>query len=1203
MFDSLVTLLLLLFCVGVPLVVVGVAMVLFRRRRGDVHERSPDALAAFDRLVKNWLELGRLSPAVAEQVRALIAAELASVSQTPVASAPPLAAATPTVPSTTASPSVGTSAPPLRAAPSTVVLADSGALPPAPPRPLPSAAGSPIPAAAALPSPAPVGPSRPALQAALLSVGTRRSLLYLGAFLLIISALTLVVFNWASFPPLIQLGILAGVTAGLWGGGRWMASRPDLATAGRNLEGIAALLVPVVGFATARPGLLDLPVRQAWLLASALSLVVYAIAAARSRRSFYSGAASLAALSALAAALDGLRLVWYPPPLAALSGVLLLLGWRLRRSSATSLANGPWWVGQISLPLWLAMAAALYPLDVADVGALAVALGVGAVPYGWLAWRERDQRYAWAAATLAAFALTFASDALNLSGPFQAALLALFALGYLALGVALERSARVFALPWLVLAPLLGLRALVAADSNAAIAGAYPLLIGGLLALPVLMRRGRLAWLAGNAVTVSGACIVMAGLLGLPWVTALAGLAKLSEGTLGLLVLGLSAALLVGAHWWPGRLARHYDWSLHALGALYSTYAVFWLIFERPLWLIGTMLLALVWGAQAALRRSTIWATVALLVFALVPFVALDRLAPPNSLEVSILIALGLCYSYALGGTALRRGPLAYWTWPALGWSICFGLLTGALVLTHLPPGLAAEPLDVSAILALGALLVLLTRTWQQPLLGFGATPLLLLGIAMAAAQGFFTSWSPELNQHGLVACAVALGFGLAGWALRRRLGAGYALPYEVAALAALVFAPLPPLIGDSSVQGCLTWSAMALLLALAGLAYRVAWPVAPALLSLDVALVYGTRWLLPNTELFQSAWVLVAAVAAQSLSALAARRGTLTPLGQLAARSAYFAAGVGALSALLLASENASTLAWVCLALAGLAALLATVERNEPLAWTSLALGLIGAGLLHIERGVAEEWTAAWMVLELLGVTLAGWLVRRLGLSVWTRPSGLGALGAALALTGLTLLGGALPPVTFALASLGLLLATLAVRERQLWYGYAAGAAFVAAGLCQLADWGFREPQWYVLPAGLYLLGLAAYLRRFQGQARVSQLVETAAVALMLGVTFGQALRPEGGLVYSLLLFGESLVVAAYGALARLRVPFVGGIAFFVAGVSWMTVDTVRLVNQWVLLGALGLLMVAAYVILERHQERLVRTGRSWAAQLRSWG
>jgi hypothetical protein len=233
----------------------------------------------------------------------------------------------------------------------------------------------------------------------------------------------------------------------------------------------------------------------------------------------------------------------------------------------------------------------------------------------------------------------------------------------------------------------------------------------------------------------------------------------------------------------------------------------------------------------------------------------------------------------------------------------------------------------------------------------------------------------------------------------------------------------------------------------------------------------------------------------------------------------------------------------------------------------------------------------------------VAGWGATALGLTVWRRPTTQGALALAAVATLFAGTTSALPAIAFALVNLGLLLVTLAVRERQLLYAYVAGAAFVGAALCQLADWGVREPQWYVVPAGLYLLALAAGLRRFQGQRRASQLVETAAAVLLLGVTFGQALRPEGGLPYSLLLLGESLALTAYGTLARLRVPFLGGVGFFVAGVTWMTVDSVRLANQWVLLGAIGLLMVAAYVVLERHQERLARAGRAWAAQLKSWG
>jgi len=116
---------------------------------------------------------------------------------------------------------------------------------------------------------------------ALLALRTRQTLLFLGAFLLIVSALILVVFNWASFPPILQFALLAAVCGGLWGGGYWLSERWGLAGAGAGLRLVGAALTPVVVFSLSRPGLLDLQPRGAWLLASALSLPIYALAAHR----------------------------------------------------------------------------------------------------------------------------------------------------------------------------------------------------------------------------------------------------------------------------------------------------------------------------------------------------------------------------------------------------------------------------------------------------------------------------------------------------------------------------------------------------------------------------------------------------------------------------------------------------------------------------------------------------------------------------------------------------------------------------------------------------------------------------------------------------------------------------------------------------------------------------------------------------------
>jgi hypothetical protein len=198
----------------------------------------------------------------------------------------------------------------------------------------------------------------------------------------------------------------------------------------------------------------------------------------------------------------------------------------------------------------------------------------------------------------------------------------------------------------------------------------------------------------------------------------------------------------------------------------------------------------------------------------------------------------------------------------------------------------------------------------------------------------------------------------------------------------------------------------------------------------------------------------------------------------------------------------------------------------------------------------------------------------------------------------------GDLAPLTFGLATLALLLATLAVRRRVADYAYAAGAALVAASLCQLYQWGFRQPQWYVVPAGLYLLALAEGLRRFQGRRGLSQMIETGAAVLLLGTTLGQSLRAEGLVSqgYAAWLCAESLLLLGYGVLRRLRSPFFGGLVFFVIGVLWLSANPLLSTNKWVLLGILGLLLVGAYVLLERRQEQLTRAGRAWVERIRGW-
>lgn len=1382
----------LLCLVCLAALIIGVVLVLQRRRPGATMGHAPGSGApelahfvVFDRLLARWAAEGRLSADAAAQVRELLSEHVAATFG------------------------------PTRAAPRAAEVPAIPAAPSQPAAPPQSQARAPQPAPEPAPAPPPTGPRRSrlaSLGAALLALDTRRVLLFLGTFLLLMSSLTLVVFNWASLPPLLQFTILAGTATALWGAGTWMARRPELAVAGRNLQAVGALLMPVVGFALGRPGLLDLAPRPAWQLASALSLAAYVLAAWRTRYALYSGAAAVAALSLLLASLGSLATGWLPVAALLLLGALLPLARWLRRA-ALGLSAGPRWVALAGGPLAGAVALALDTAGLASATQFAGSLAAAALYCGQAYWLEARRPWLWATLLLIPLAAERALLTAGVGQSGQTLALAALAMGYFGLSEVAATRHRPAAPPLLAIALMLATMTLpaTATSPEAARLALPPLILLGASAF-TLVERGRLGWTGGLRPALATGGLAAAATLLFGWLAALLTLTPLSMGARGLALMVVPTLALAAAHWWPGRLGRHYDLALQVVGSGTLAIAAFMSLTSGSTRLEGAILLTLILGAQAVLRRGWPWATLSLGAGIGAAAMAIERFVPPTDwLRTTTLAALAISAAYSLAGAQLRAGGLRFWSWPAVSWGALGGAAAAGLAVTQIgaAPGVAA-----GTFLALAALLGVHTAHWRRPELGVGAAPLLALATLVAATRGFFSGWQPAPGDLAYVLCALALGLALIGRGLRR-FGTAYGRPYELLAFILLPCAPLIAIAGGPA-HLTLTWAAVAALYGLALWRYRLPWLLALAFAGLDLALLHGASWRWPGADPAHSGLLIAAVVWLQALASARLRRawapwretgtwgylaagiggggalviaagnpgiaagvalilagllavlawvevhegfawGSLALLalglerahaalglpvefslllGALEALAIYVlgwgvqrlagqlrrmkpwhgpledgvAAAVVALPLLLLgwsllevpelfgatllllglavavlgwrrglpncaapalicwnlalvsegpllnpiawvragawfllllawvqgfagiwanrrhggslavpvysaavlasalacwhAAANTGQLGGVLLGLAALAALLASVERREVPAWVGVGLGLAGGWLLQIHAGQAPGWAAAWLVLALVGLSLAGWAATLAGLSVWRRPTVLGATAAAGALTIVAVAaGGELAPLTFALANGGLLLATLAVRERKLTYAYGAGAAFVGSALSQLATWEVRELQWYVIPAGLYLLALAAGLRRFQGRRRTSQLVEAAAVMLLLGTSLGQALRPEGGLPYSLLLFGESLAVAGYGALGRLRVPFLGGLGFFVAGVVWMTVDAVRLANQWVLLGAIGLAMVLAYVVLERHQERLTRAGRFWAAQLRSWG
>jgi hypothetical protein len=1443
-------------------------------------------LEGFERMLTMWVNQGRLNAAAAEMVMEIIRRDRAALHNQPPAEAP---TAAPHFLRTEQVSQIAASSAPPRVAHKSVPVSET--LPPTPTDPEP---------------PAPPRPSRSdQFWAGLLALRTRWTLLFLGAFLLVVSALILVVFNWNDFPAIIRSLLIASVAGGLWGGGVWLARQPGLKSAGINLQAVGGLLVPVAAYSLSHPDIFNLTQRNAWLLSSALSLPIYMVAAWRSRQLLFSICASLACASAV---LAGVRMEnqWLPAMLALTMTAYLPLVSLLRRRNAAELAQGPFWVAHVGLPLsllaalllnwwgsvgtgvlattfwlgsgfyllacwqeprslWANLAAGLPPfavfatlvawevqpgpqllillalvavylllnnglrLRVADnyltglqivahaglpllllaggvmlseatislvmfaavlwagMGCYTVLLGletlgqqarvryahwvappllpftvlatlhawevqagpqllillVLAAAYllllhwlkgrvgeqllvglwtvthaglplvlvaaallriadsisstmfagiGWaglgcyllvvgLEWLDKraTMRYGhWVVAALLPMVVLATLDALGVQTNWLALPLALLAPAYLAAGAALERRAQAYALPAYLSVPgLVACSMVLSMPYNEAARFALPLLIGTAAATVVLCHRGYFAWLAEGWRTVFAVIgLATVGLLLPWWGVVLLDLTSLTPGERALVLLPLAGLAFAAACWWPGRLRRPYDLTLQTLGVLLLLGMTPFVLLDNDVQLAGAASLTAIWLMQTLLQRRWWWAAVALGHGLLLGAIALAEFELTGRMDNWIWLGLGFTLAYTMAGTLLQRDPWHYWTWPALIWGTIVGLTT----LGWVPLGVAeANQVLVNHVLvvaALAGLLALMSYLWRRNELGYPAALLLATTVLMAATRGFFTTWQPTFEDYSLVICGVAAGLVALGLVLRRT-APGYALPHELVGYGLLPFAPAFAY-GDARTF-TLTWLAMLLLYGYATWRYRLAVLLVPTFLTMNMAMLSGAAWLLPGGNPAGAGQILLLAAWVQGLCGLwfskrretgdgrpepgalprpetgdgrreldadkrAAQSEESSPLAGLVPGSwfgtpkskiqnlksemvlpAYAVALVSGVGALGFASGDATILARVGLGLAVLAALLASVERREGVAWLALVSLACGLGGLHEALGQTPLWSMAWGVAESLALCILGWLLE-VGMrggrtqanartqtsplqTTWRLPLLYGTLGAGAALT--TLLGliaptaNDLPPLTFALATLGLLLATVAVREREVMFGYVAGAALVGAGMCQLADWGFTEPQWYVIPAGLYLLALAEGLRRFQGQRQVSQIIEAGAALLLLGTTLGQSLRETGATstTYALWLCGESLLVVGYGVVRKLRVPFFGGIAFFLIGVTWLSIDPLQALNQWVLLGIVGLLLVGAYVLLERRQEQLVRAGRALVEQVRGWG
>ena len=266
------------------------------------------------------------------------------------------------------------------------------------------------------------------------------------------------------------------------------------------------------------------------------------------------------------------------------------------------------------------------------------------------------------------------------------------------------------------------------------------------------------------------------------------------------------------------------------------------------------------------------------------------------------------------------------------------------------------------------------------------------------------------------------------------------------------------------------------------------------------------------------------------------------------------------------------------------------TINAPIPLAELALAYGLVGYALAFWrERRELPKWLAIWdaalqrsgVWLSIVVLVLAG--VLGLNLAQWTLRAMLG-----LPFRQIVELA-TVQMVVSVLALLGLLYVAAAFIHRRRRVGYTAIAMLLSAWMLfafYIQQWdGAPNAQWYALPAGLYLLGVSFFEFR-RGNRNLARWIDYAAVVLMMGSLFWQTLL--FGWSYALMLGAEGFAAFWWGSARRLRRFLYAGMMGVVLATLAQLINSLQSINQWLVFGIIGSIIVVAAILIERKMEEI---------------
>jgi hypothetical protein len=282
--------------------------------------------------------------------------------------------------------------------------------------------------------------------------------------------------------------------------------------------------------------------------------------------------------------------------------------------------------------------------------------------------------------------------------------------------------------------------------------------------------------------------------------------------------------------------------------------------------------------------------------------------------------------------------------------------------------------------------------------------------------------------------------------------------------------------------------------------------------------------------------------------------------------------------------------------------------EHKLPPLMAYLGLAAVFVGHLYLPGMAVAEIDGLWPPISAglcaLFVVVA-WLLRKGPLAdVYARPLRL----AGLVLMAIPLLASVaillleeeaiLLSVTFAIA--GLTYGLDGALRRVLWLTYLGIGALVVVIWGGLLALEVTEPQAYVFPAGLALLGTGWYERR-QGRSLSYQGCLVPGLVVLMGSAFVQSLG-RGQWPYALLLLAESLVTIGWGVRMHLRrCVQVGGLALLANGIAQLGPAFVDL-SGWIQLALVGAVLLSIGIVALVKREEILATRQRLTQEWRQW-